>query len=279
MLHKINNLLSNMNLRIVRSDNHDFIESAPQYRAGERWSRDPDVPKSLVEFIKENLRFSFSQIQQDLVAAWIINESKNYGLLMNKKHFFVEFGATNGYRLSNTFYLEKLCGWNGILSEPARIWQEELIKVRNCSVDFRCVYSESNLTLNFSETSDPELGTLSDFKNKDSHSILRALSMEYPVTSVSLFDLLKEYEAPFEIDYISIDTEGSEYDILRNFDFDSFKFNIITVEHNFTPNRELINVLLSSNGYVRILENISGHDDWYVSDKLAFLFSPATMSK
>ena len=34
------------------------------------------------------------------------------------------------------------------------------------------------------------------------------------------------------IDYLSIDTEGSEYEILKNFNFDKYKFNVITVERH-----------------------------------------------
>lgn len=43
---------------------------------------------------------------------------------------------------------------------------------------------------------------------------------------------------PKIIDYLSIDTEGSEFDILSNFNFKEFKFRIITCEHNFGPNRK-----------------------------------------
>ena len=70
--------------------------------------------------------------------------------------------------------------------------------------------------------------------------------------------------APKIIDYLSIDTEGSEYEILKNFDFESYSFRVITVEHNHTDNRELVKVLLTSNGYKRVHEAISDFDDWYI---------------
>jgi hypothetical protein len=77
-------------------------------------------------------------------------------------------------------------------------------------------------------------------------------------------DLLTKYDAPQVIDYLSIDTEGSELDILSNFDFDYYKFKVITVEHNFTEQREKINQLLTSKGYKQVLREISAFDDWYV---------------
>jgi hypothetical protein len=76
--------------------------------------------------------------------------------------------------------------------------------------------------------------------------------------------LLRKYKSPKYIDYLSIDTEGSEYEILNAFDFNEYKFGIITVEHNYTPEREKIFTLLSSKGYKRMYQDISLFDDWYI---------------
>ena len=75
--------------------------------------------------------------------------------------------------------------------------------------------------------------------------------------------------APKEIDYLSIDTEGSELEILNAFDFSRYDTSIITVEHNYTENRKKIHSLLSRNGYERVFEQYSQFDDWYVKkDKI-----------
>ena len=76
-------------------------------------------------------------------------------------------------------------------------------------------------------------------------------------------DLLIENSAPEYIDYLSIDTEGSELRILKAFDFSKYTFGVITVEHNYTSDRELIYKLLSSAGYTRRFEAVSKWDDWY----------------
>lgn len=150
----INSLLSIINLRIVRESNQEFVSLTPHWRAGTRWS-EVSVPTDLRDFVKTNLQFSFSQVQQDLFVAWVINEAERIKMVSKRDYFFVEFGATNGYKLSNSFYLEKILSWNGILCEPARIWQEDLARIRTCIVDFRCVYSETGMTLSFSESTDP----------------------------------------------------------------------------------------------------------------------------
>ncbi len=86
----------------------------------------------------------------------------------------------------------------------------------------------------------------------------------YDVTTISLNDLLAEHNAPAVIDFASIDTEGSEFDILNAVDFDRWTFRVMTIEHNFAPQRDDIYTLLTSKGYVRVLEDISRFDDWYI---------------
>ena len=76
--------------------------------------------------------------------------------------------------------------------------------------------------------------------------------------------MLDKHGAPHKIDYLSIDTEGSEYDILKDFNFEKYDISIITCEHNFTNSREDIYSLLTSNGYERKYTGASKFDDWYV---------------
>jgi len=88
--------------------------------------------------------------------------------------------------------------------------------------------------------------------------------VRYQVPTISLNDLLRRHGAPAEPDYLSIDTEGSEFAILRELDFARFAFKVITCEHNHTPKREQIRQLLESAGYRRKHEDLSRFDDWYV---------------
>lgn len=204
---------------------------------------------------------SQSQLFQDLFALKV-GGFKHGG-------FFVEFGATNGMSLSNTYLLERRFNWNGILAEPGRAWHAELYRNRKVAISTRAVWKVSGQTLEFAEVKDLELSTLSDFVGSDGHAESRRHSKSYPVETISLEDLLAETGAPEIIDYISIDTEGSEFEILSEFDFSKYKFRAISIEHNFTPQREAIHRLLLANGYRRVLQLISRWDDWYVPRELS----------
>jgi len=202
------------------------------------------------------LRNSRSQLGQDLFVLSELNFKRN--------GFFVEFGAANGVDLSNTSILERHFGWNGILAEPAKRWHKELKCNRNCYIETDCIWQESNSTLTFNEVELSEYSTIDSFSSSDTYNEIRKQGKTYKVNTISLEGLLDKYNAPKKIDYLSIDTEGSEYEILKNLDFDKYQFRIITCEHNFTPQREKIFSLLTENYYVRKYEKVSRYDDWYV---------------
>ncbi len=174
--------------------------------------------------------------------------------------FFVEFGATDGVEFSNTLMLERDHGWTGILAEPATIWHDALRANRRAAIDPRCVWKESGQKITFTQTPRAENSAISPFVNAGR----KIRGQSYQVETVSLDDLLTAHGAPETIDYLSVDTEGSEYEILAALDFDRWSFRVLTVEHNFARQRADIHALLTDKGYVRVLEEVSRFDDWYV---------------
>lgn len=209
--------------------------------------------------LTELLPSSCAQIMQDLFVLAQLGFKRN--------GYFVEFGACDGVKGSNTLLLEREYGWRGILAEPARIWHERLRENRNAAISTRCVWSRSGETVTFNETDLPALSTINSFSDTDHWAEERSNGRTYSVDTISLNDLLAESGAPREIDYISIDTEGSELEILRAFDFSKYHVSAVTCEHNYTPAREAIHALLTQRGFVRKCEMLSQFDDWYVAEE------------
>lgn len=205
----------------------------------------------------DNTLMSESQMLQDL---FVLDQFD-----FKREGYFIEFGAADGRALSNTYILEKEFAWTGIVAEPSKGWHKKLAENRNCNIDKRCVWSNSGEQLEFSEVSANELSTITKFKESDNHN--RKSYKNYFVESISLNDLLKYHNAPNKIDYLSIDTEGSELEILQSFDFSRYQIEIITVEHNYTNQREKIYTFLESKGYKRVFKELSQFDDWYILDK------------
>ena len=218
-----------------------------------------DDIKDLAYFFHLKRAESKSQMQQDLWVLWELR-GKTGG-------YFVEFGAADGKKLSNTYLLEEKYGWKGILAEPMPDWHDKL-KQRKAIVDTRCVWATSGEKLPFFCSIIPELSGLKETADRDGHTGNRKNGRRVEVATISLYDLLKEHNAPKMIDYMSVDTEGSEFEILAAFDFTSYQINLITVEHNHSATRERIYDLLSAKGYVRVFEEFSKCDDWYVHQSL-----------
>lgn len=236
-----NSTLVGLNAAAARGEDIDFLAA---------------MPDAHVADLLRLLPFSKSQLRQDL---FVLSE-----LGFKRDGFFVEFGAASGKNLSNTWILEKRFGWSGILAEPAKCWHQSLHVNRACAIEHRCVWKSSGEKLDFAEASEAEISTLSSFRDGDQHAASRRSSRHYEVETISLNDLMSEHKAPAYPDYLSIDTEGSELDILQAFDFKRHPFKVITCEHNFTSAREKIHGLLTGAGYVRKHEKISDFDDWYV---------------
>lgn len=212
--------------------------------------QDPQDLENVLQFLAfaaPLVPHSSAQFFQDLWALWETN-SKRGG-------YFVEFGATDGKVCSNTYFLEKGMGWTGIVAEPNPTFSEELLKNRSCYVSHKLVYTTSGERVDFDLTEIPSYARIG--------SGPRSITLE----TVSLNDLLHEARAPIDIDFLSVDTEGSEFDILSAFDFERWNVRCITVEHNQTPNREKLFGLLTSRGFRRKWPMIGHVDDWYVRDQ------------
>jgi len=196
---------------------------------------------------------SHSQFFQDL---WVV-----YELGGQRDGFFVEFGAANGTLYSNSLLLEQEYGWTGILAEPARSWYPAIRENRTCRVDDRCVWSRSGERIEFVEQANALHSGIQGYSVVDPDV---SDTRTYSVETVSLNDLLSQNGAPRRIDFLSLDTEGTELEILQTFDFTSWDVRLIVVEHNHTETRQKIYDLLTSKGYERRLETLSDVDDFYV---------------
>lgn len=210
----------------------------------------PDLSARKTGELIEN---SKSQLGQDIFA------------LYSREHtspgFFVEFGATDGIGHSNTWLLEHFLGWRGILAEPNRLFYSQLVQNRpNAFLSNKLVWKESGDFLEFSDAG--AMSTLSRHLESDHHT--RQVRGTYEVETISLSDLLLQGGAPSRVDFLSIDTEGSELEILQEFDFARWDIRLIAVEHNYGPQAPFLLDLMADAGYQRVMEEISGQDYWCV---------------
>ena len=187
---------------------------------------------------------SYSQLGQDVEVVTFYDKKKN--------GYFIEIGASDGIELSNTYLLEKEYNWKGICCEPIPSRFEKLVTNRPNSICFNeALYNQSGLTITFDIANNFDL--LSGISEHiDRHKCaVDANKTTIQVQTLTLQDVLEKAKAPSFIDYMSLDTEGTELEILKPFDFEKYTFGLIDIEHNYIePRRTEIKNLLLSKGYI-----------------------------
>ena len=135
----------------------------------------------------------------------------------NKKNgYFVEVGALDGMRMSQSYIFENVLEWNGIVVEPNPVWADTLKLQRNCNISTEAISSENGKATFESR----EIAAFSGLKSSVNASRSSDILGEFDVETITLFNLFDKFNAPDVIDWVSIDTEGNtKYKInLLNFE-------------------------------------------------------------
>ncbi|NYE63850.1 FkbM family methyltransferase [Duganella sp. 1224] len=200
-----------------------------------------------------------SQFGQDQLVLQLLNGQRN--------GYFLDTGAADGLRSSNTALLEREFGWRGLCVEPNTTFYQRLIRNRNCQCLNACLYDRV-ADLPFLEAAGTLGGLVNAFAPAQlAHAVrTQRLTLDAaghpPLVSkrtMTLATALSQARAPAVIDYWSLDTEGSELALLRSFPFERHTFNIITVEHNHQPARAAIRGFLEARGFIFVTA-------WFIDD-------------
>lgn len=169
---------------------------------------------------------------------------------------FVDVGAHDGISLSNSYFFEKERGWTGICIEPMPHIFAKLQNNRKCICVQGCAAHKSG-TGKLLMMSDPAVDMLSGLQENYDPRHLKRIQLEVAqsgaktelidVNCYRLNDLFESNNIR-HINFLSIDTEGGEFDILSSIDFSKYKIDVIFVEDNYGDNRFI--PFLTENGYV-----------------------------
>jgi FkbM family methyltransferase len=169
--------------------------------------------------------------------------------------FFVEIGANRPQQESQTWHLERL-GWTGVLVEPQPHLAEELRRTRSAKVFAVACSSPQNagrcMPLHVA-------GALSALdRDRMAPGTRPEHIIEVPVRTLD--EVLTEARAPAQFDFLSLDVEGHELEVLSGFDLARWRPHLILLEDhvgNLEKHR-----FLKSAGYrlIRRFEN----NGWYV---------------
>lgn len=184
--------------------------------------------------------------------------------------FYIEAGANDGYRQSNTYFLERKRSWRGLLVEPIPELAERCKKNRPGSTVMNCAlvandYPGSSIEVRYAGLMSLVVGAQGDTQAEDQHIqdgiIVQGLDSTFTVQvpARTLSSILDEIGAPSAIDLLSLDVEGYELDVLKGLDLARHRPTVIVVEARFQQD---IDEFLTANDY-RIEARLSVHDLLY----------------
>jgi|TARA_B100000929_G_scaffold285538_1_gene269297 FkbM family methyltransferase len=168
-----------------------------------------------------------SQAGQDKIIKKLFFNNKKEG-------FFVEIGAYDGITGSNCFHFERFQNWKGIALEPSEIQFEKLKKNRICKLINKAVSSEVK-EVEFIEVTDglTQMSGINNIffkRNSDIISNNKVSKTKVLKIQTTTFDQIVPRN--IDIDYLSIDIEGGEMDLLNSINFNNYNIKVISVENN-----------------------------------------------
>jgi FkbM family methyltransferase len=208
------------------------------------------------------------------------NYKKYYGLnnldqkiekyLNYKDGFFVELGANDGISQSNTFYFERHKNWRGLLIEPYPANYLKCLKSRSkdnhifCNACVSFDYKDRFVELIFSNLMTSSLGLETDIKNTIPHVYLDKKNenkFKFAAVATTLNNLLLQSKAPQKIDFLSLDVEGAEIEVLKGIDHSTFRFRFMLIESRDINKLQNYLKLL---GY-ELIEKLTEHDYLFIN--------------
>jgi FkbM family methyltransferase len=180
-----------------------------------------------------------------------------------KPGFFVEVGANHPQQGSQSWHLEQR-DWRGVLVEPLPQLTEELRRTRKAQVFCAACSAPTNAGQRMPFYVDGKMSALD--RDRMAPGSRPAVVIEVPIRTLD--DILDEAGAPKPIDFLSIDVEGHEIEVLRGIDLARWQPRLILVEDHVADLSR--HRFVTAKGY-RLVRR-TGFNGWYVPSGAAVDF-------
>lgn len=169
-------------------------------------------------------RIFYSQDGEDAVLASFYEEKPDY------KGFYVDIGAYHPMRFSNTHYFYER-GWRGINIDATPGSMEEFRRMRPRDTNIEIGISKERKDLTFYSFEEPALNSFDEKVSEERIRVGWKLKEKIAVKTAPANEVLKENLPKGQhVDFMSIDIEGLDFEILKSLDWERYKPDFLLVE-------------------------------------------------
>lgn len=166
-------------------------------------------------------KHSYSQTGEDLILDFFLKNKKD--------GFYIDIGAYHPIKLSNTYKFYKR-GWRGVNIEPNHnkfhLFEKQRSEDRNLNIGIGPDNQQKKFYIF-------DADTLCTFSEKDAQNYQKmghAVVETKEVSLMPLCEVMRQYAENKTIDFISIDVEGYDLEVLKTNDWDSYRPRFIVLE-------------------------------------------------
>lgn len=204
----------------------------------------------------------FSQFQQDYYLY------ENHFKYLNRTGIYLDIAANDAIAISNSVFFDICLGWNGGCVEANPVFITKLDRRRTCVVTPTCVGKQDNETVEFALMGGA--GAVIGDTNKHAKAWEKdgtdVPTIQRTCTTVTR---IAERDNMWNLDYLSLDVEGHELEVLQGIDWDRIKINVLTIEVSRDSRNKIVEKM-EQLGFFLHRANLSPRNDMLGSD-LVFL--------
>jgi len=182
--------------------------------------------------------------------------------------FFLDLAANDATDLSNTYRLEQELDWHGLCFEPDSYFWPRLA-LRKCKVVAVVVGATIGEEVDFIMPGKKRKGSggisSNEFDNKPGRPKAQN-TKPVKLFTTTLLDVFQRYDVPRTINYLSLDIEGAEYFVMKNFPFGQYKIEVMTVER---PKQSLVDLFYEKGYQYLAANNEYGMETLWVHNSVA----------
>ncbi len=181
-----------------------------------------------------------------------------------KNGFFMDVGAHNGVALNNTLYFEQTNNWKGVNIEPIKkVFDSLVINRPNCinlnlAVSSNDGFADFIMNIGYTEMLS---GLKEQYDNRHTQRKEREIleyggSTEIVKVETKKIETICDENNITNINYLSIDVEGAEFEVIKSINFDKVFIDVIAFENNYEDTGSIIVKYLEDKGFITINKSL-----------------------